>query len=220
MTLKIEKQASRTHSTEDALNTEKRIIEAAREIFVRKGFDGARMQEIADKAGINKALLHYYFRSKEQLFAKIFERLTHNIPTSLLAILTREISFLDKVRLIVHDEIKNLQEHPELPMFVIREISRDPVRFTQILSSSPMTQVYKTFAAQVHAAIEQREIRPIEPLQLFLHILALTRFPFVAMPMVKVISGVSTEEYAMLISKRAEEVATLLVQSLDTRAYD
>ena len=83
--------------SEQELSTEKTILEAAKKVFLDKGFDGARMQEIADEAGINKALLHYYFRSKDKLFDAIFEEAFKQFLPNISDIMVSDISIEEKV---------------------------------------------------------------------------------------------------------------------------
>lgn len=80
------------------LTTEQKILEAARKIFLEKGLDGARMQDIADKAGINKAMLHYYFRSKDKLFEQIFLEVAGHFLPKIMAIFESERLCLKKLK--------------------------------------------------------------------------------------------------------------------------
>ncbi len=198
----------------EARDTEERIVRAATKVFMQKGFDGARMQEIADEAQINKALLHYYFRSKEQLFSKIFRELTKDTHMALQRALESDGHFVDKIRQLVRDEMQQLLQNPTLPMFVIREISRDAERFRSLVADTPLRQSFVQFSAHVHEAVRRNEIRPIDPIQLLLHILALVRFPFLAKPMVMTVTGYSESEYQQALEERTNEVVHILVNSL------
>src|SRR4051812_30053586 len=107
-------------------NTEVRILEAARKIFVDKGLDGARMQDIADEAGINKAMLHYYFRNKEKLFDTIFTQVTTEFLPVIFSILESDEAFFKKIELFCSAYIQQEIKTPYVPMFIINEINRDP----------------------------------------------------------------------------------------------
>lgn len=106
--------------------TEKKILNAAKKIFLEKGRDGARMQEIADEAGINKSLLHYYFRSKDKLYEAIFEQEFGNFLPNLKSIITSDDLFSEKVRLVVSKYFELIKKNPFLPLFILDEISRNP----------------------------------------------------------------------------------------------
>ena len=93
-------------------NTENQILKAAREVFIAKGYEGARMQEIADRAGINKALLHYYFRSKEKLFEAVFSEIAMNLFPAMKQLLEAEIGIKEKVTFFIKIYLKTLLENP------------------------------------------------------------------------------------------------------------
>lgn len=107
-------------------STEDFILNAAKLVFARKGLAGARMQEIADEAGINKALLHYYFRSKENLFNAVFIDLLGSIQKKFLSILNSEMELFDKIRFFFTGYTEFLLENSFLPGFIINEMNQDP----------------------------------------------------------------------------------------------
>ena len=114
--------------------TKEKIIQAAHDVFILKGMDGARMQEIADEAGINKALLHYYFHSKEQLFKEVFYGILSKLIPGLILIFKGEGSLPDKIEAVVAEYDSFMFRNPFLPQFVIREINRDPDQLSGFMS--------------------------------------------------------------------------------------
>lgn len=107
-------------------DTEKKILEAAKEVFQQKGMDGARMQEIANAAGINKAMLHYYFRSKQLLFEAVFKNAFSLLSPQLNKVLNDDSSIEEKVKSFTHNYISFMKKHPYLPNFIIQESNRNP----------------------------------------------------------------------------------------------
>ena len=107
-------------------STENQILEAAKSIFQSKGMDGARMQEIADKAGINKAMLHYYYRSKQQLFEAVFKHAFFLLAPQLHNILNDDSGIEEKIRNFTFNYISFIVKHPYLPNFIIQELNRNP----------------------------------------------------------------------------------------------
>ena len=101
--------------TENDKQTEEKIFEAATEVFVNKGMDGARMQDIASHAGINKALLHYYFRTKDQLFNAVFEMIARKVLKKFAPVFDENLSLEEKIRFFFKEHITFLQENPKLP---------------------------------------------------------------------------------------------------------
>ena len=107
-------------------STESSILDAAKRIFQNKGMDGARMQEIADEANINKAMLHYYFRSKELLFEAVFTNAFALLAPQLNAILNDDSSIEEKIKKFTFNYISFIIKHPYLPNFIIQELNRNP----------------------------------------------------------------------------------------------
>lgn len=106
--------------------TREKIFTAASEVFEEKGYAAARMQEIADRAGINKALLHYYFATKDQLFMTVFHVLLRKMFEKIISIFAEDLSFREKIRRFLDEHIEFLIKNPKLPLFLLNEISRNP----------------------------------------------------------------------------------------------
>jgi len=119
--------------SEADLTTEQLILGAAKKVFIRKGLDGTRMQEIADEAGINKSLLHYYFRSKDKLFDVIFKEIVMSFAPRIVEILNSPISLFDKIELFVATYIDLLLKNPYIPGFLVNEVSKNPERIVSAL---------------------------------------------------------------------------------------
>ena len=105
---------------------EEKILVAARKVFTTKGMAGARMQDIADEAGINKALLHYYFRDKDKLFEVVFMEEAQKFFPKINAIFNSDVPLFEKIENFVNEYIDEMQENPYLPWFVMNEVNRDP----------------------------------------------------------------------------------------------
>ena len=121
--------------TENDKLTEEKIFEAATDVFVDKGMDGARMQDIASHAGINKALLHYYYRTKDQLFNAVFEMIATKVLKKFAPVFDEKLSLEEKIRFFFKEHIAFLQENPKLPAFVLNEINRNPARIKKLLKN-------------------------------------------------------------------------------------
>ena len=126
-------------SLEFNTETEIKIINAATEIFTQKGKEGARMQEIANKAGINKALLHYYFRSKDKLFEKVFFKEIRTMINTTLESLIETEDFKEFLQLFIRNYIANVTPRAKLFRFVLWETEKFLVDF-----SDQFFQVFKS----------------------------------------------------------------------------
>ena len=107
-------------------NTEEEILNAAKEVFQQKGMAGARMQEIADKAKINKALLHYYYRSKQLLFEAVFKNAFRLLAPQIGKVLNDDTELFDKIRNFTDSYVSFVIKHPYLPNFVTQELNSNP----------------------------------------------------------------------------------------------
>ena len=187
-------------------NTENRIIEAARIVFLKKGMTGARMQEIADEAGINKALLHYYFRSKDKLFEHILNEVIRRIAGGLKQMFTKEMTVIERLDSLVDIYVSVLNENRYLPLFVLTEINQNPDRFVRILKEHVVGNM-GDFIVQVQQEAEQGLIRPVHPFHLLLSVLGMIIFPIAVYPLMSKISdGAMDHLIKNLLEERREFV--------------
>ena len=107
-------------------DTEQKILQAATEIFLKKGHDGARMQEIADNAGINKALLHYYFRSKQKLFRTVFKKEVQTMLASIFSLLSPSDHFEEFLHKFISGYLKNISSKKNIMRFILWELDKSP----------------------------------------------------------------------------------------------
>jgi AcrR family transcriptional regulator len=194
-------------------NTEEKILAAARKVFMQKGLAGARMQDIADEAGINKALLHYYYRTKEKLFEIIFLEHKQKMFANLVKILDSDKSVLEKIELIVEHEQDSLQALPQLPLFIMNEVNCNPERVLE-MHDKMMKDVQLKFFAQVEKEIAEGKIRPINPLDLMLNLISLNVFPYLSMPMFGQIMDISEEDVKVFMQNRRHTIKEFIFNAL------
>jgi TetR/AcrR family transcriptional regulator len=194
-------------------STEELILEAAQAVFLEKGLAGARMQEIADRAGINKALLHYYFRSKEKLSALIIERAIGVILPRVMAVLDTDLELFDKIRLVVDTYLTFVSRNSFLPLFIVNEVNRNPQFFFRTVVEKERTHLDK-FRRQVEEAVAQGRIHPINPAQLFMNVMSLVIFPFIGKPIIQVGLGLSDEDFKREMEHRRTEVAEFVIRAI------
>ena len=194
-------------------NIETEILIAAKEIFQQKGMAGARMQEIADKAKINKALLHYYYRSKQLLFEAVFKSAFSLLAPQLNKVLNDDSDLFEKIRKFTENYVSFVIKHPYLPNFVIQELNKNP-EFVQKLRSEKNFPSIEKFKLQVSDAINQGIIKPIEAEQLFINIISLNIFPFIGEPLLMALVNVDKESYNKILENRKTEVAEFIINSI------
>jgi AcrR family transcriptional regulator len=198
-------------------DTEIKILEAAKKVFILKGLDGARMQEIADEAGINKALLHYYFRSKDQLFAMIFKvEIGNFFPRLIPVLLSNDMGFDEKIRHFVESYIDLFLKNPFLPTFIIREINRNPQMVAQFfkeagIESSNFKLIIAGFAAELG-------MNPKEAFHLIINTVSACIFPFAGRPIIEqVFFDGNADDYNLFLEERKKFVAEFVISSIKGR---
>lgn len=193
-------------------NTEERILDAARSVFLRKGMMGARMQEVADEAGINKALLHYYFRNKQQLFEQVFCVCGRHAMRGVWEELTQDRPLFDNIRAFVAAFHAAIEREPLFPHFLLNELQRDPQHLLKLVDLGKGAR--EQFFKQVKAAHQHNEIIAIEPLQLMVNIMAWCQFPHVAAPVVKHVGGMDHKAFKHFLQERSTLVSELIIRSI------
>lgn len=199
----------------DTEGTEEKILKAAEEIFHQKGFEGARMQEIADHANINKGLLHYYFKSKNKLFETIFSKAMGKMIMKVGLIMKGDQPFLDKLDAFIDQYMELLMRNPYVPRFVLNELNRDPERFVQsLITKHDFKSRIGGYLQSFEMAVENGEISPIDPKQLLINIISLCIFPFIGRPMIQGIIGMDNEEFKHFMKIRNEQVKKFVKNSI------
>ncbi len=199
------------------ISTEQKILTAATEVITAKGKAGTRMQEIADRAGVNKALLHYYFRSKNALYRRILENVFSELMDNILKDMPQEVSFEQFLRKFIRNHISFLRNKQTVLYFVISEIAINGSEVGEIIGKTmrvgdKATPVY--FSEVVNRAVAAGEIRPIEPLQLLINILSLDIFFFVLQPVFSIMPDIPSGKLEALANNRAEDVFNFVWEAI------
>ena len=194
-------------------NTEQRILAAAKQAFMEKGLAGARMQDIADKAGINKALLHYYFRSKDKLFEVIFMEAAAEFLPRISALMFSDQPLFEKIEGFVNEYIGMILKNPYLPLFILNEMNRQPQPFIKKLWGAKRPPVER-LAEQIEQEVKRGNIKPIHPAHFMMNMVAMCMFPFIARPMVQWIHKLDEKQFLELMEQRKKEVAKFIIDSI------
>jgi AcrR family transcriptional regulator len=195
--------------------TEQIILETAQKHFVQKGFAATRMQEIADEAGINKAMLHYYFRSKDKLYSEIVEKTLGVILPKLAAAISDEGAFWEKVEKIVDTYLATILDNPGMPFFIMSELSQKKERFIiEINKQAAHFPIFESFIQQIYIEMKEGRIREMPPIHLMLNLMGMIIFPFMARPMLHTILGIPEDVFQHLMSERKEVIMDFLRNAL------
>jgi len=189
--------ARRKKAGPDPLSTEEKIKEAARKVFLRKGFSGTRTRDIAEEAGINLALLNYYFRSKQKLFDEVMKEKIQTLLKTIIPVLQDNSTTLEeKIKLMVSNYFKVLSKNNDLPIFVLNELRKNNISF---ISNLPVGKAILQTSFMLQ--LKQRKAN-VDPVHFLMSMLGLIIFPFVAKPILTQSGMISERKFQSLIEER------------------
>lgn len=185
-------------------STEERIKEAARAVFHRKGYAGTRTRDIAEEAGINLALLNYYFRSKDRLFSIIMlETFTAFFASVTAVVNDPDTSLEEKVGRLADRYIDMMLREPEIPFFLMSEMRRDPLALMQTVQLD-RALMESVLLRQYESAVDRGKIPRLPFLHFVMNLMGLILFPFIANPMLKAIGELDDLQFAALMQERKQ----------------
>lgn len=199
--------------------TRERIFKAASEVFEEKGYAGARMQEIADRAGINKALLHYYFSTKEQLFMAVFQVLLKKMFEKIISIFEQEASFREKIRRFLDEHIEFMIRNPRLPLFLLNEISTNPALAEGLKETLRFSQIRDMIYEKHAKELKGYGIKKSDMPQLMVTIISMSVFPCAARDMLKLMMPQMDEnkKFNAFMRERKEFASEFVITALKNR---
>lgn len=209
----------------EAKDTERRILDAARKEFIAKGLDGARMQAIASAAGVNKALLHYYHRSKDRLYRTV-------ILDTLQSVWGRIRGHLQShqpadglepmLRTLVSTYLKTLAANPEFPLFMIREMSTGGAAFQAVLKEAglPVGDIPARLMAALQAEIKAGAVKPVPPLHLLMNVMGMSLATFLVRPVLERMAplmGAAVDMGDAFLEARVQSIVDTTLNGIRTR---
>lgn len=204
-----------------ALDTEARILAAARVVFTRSGTAGARMQDIAQEAGVNQALLHYYFRSKQQLADRVLRDAATGLFGALPQVTRPDAPLEDILRLFVRTYISTMRKTPFLPAYIAAEAHHNPERVAAVIESITGTnpsrespQVLKRMQLMIDARVAKGELRPIRAEHLMINTMALLAFPFVARSILAGVYAMDDASFERFLDERIEMLPDFILNGI------
>ncbi|MDA0195367.1 MAG: TetR/AcrR family transcriptional regulator [Bacteroidetes bacterium] len=193
------------------LDKKEKIIQTALKLFEEKGFEGVKMRTLAEQADVNKGLLHYYFKNKEAVFLQVFQNKASFLYLSLDDILqNEELTFPEKVRLMVDGYFKLISSNPKLPVFVISEVNKNPSLVNEIELPEKITHTMKLLQIElVKIGIKNERAG----FHFLLSLISLCVFPFMMEPMIRKIHQTipgSMDISAFMVERRSQIISTLI----------
>lgn len=194
--------------------TEEKILSAARDVFTRKGFAAARMQEIADEAEINKGLLHYYFRSKENLFRAVFDDAFAKFAPQINHIFEADLPLFEKIDAFVDRYTDFLLQNPYLPSFIVNELNTNPEEFVKDMLSRQEKPNPMKLIMQIQMETEAGNINQVNPIHLAINVVSMCVFPFVARPLMQGLFHIDDNGFKQFMTARKQAIKEFTFNAL------
>ena len=183
--------------------TEEQIKDAAKRVFMKKGFAATRTRDIAEESGFNLALLNYYFRSKQKLFDIIMLEHLQLFVQSISGIINDPITTLqEKIKILIGHYIDMLIKNPDLPLFVLTEINADPTKLVNKLGIDDMQHKELYIIKQWKELVTAKKIPAVNPIHIMMNVVSMIIFPFVGSPLIRNRTGISLEQFNALMEER------------------
>jgi TetR/AcrR family transcriptional regulator len=203
-------------------DTSRKIFEAALNVFSCKGHDGARMKEIADLAGINRALLHYYFNTKRELYEAVFAHLFQQYMNSFRTVLNPEEPFADSLRHFIGHYIDYVRGHMDMARLVIHDNLSGGTLLGEHLARAFATHgsPQQRFEEAIVRAAERGEIRPVDPKQTILTVISACVLFLITAPTVKLTNPDAGADFDAFVEARKEHVFNVVYHGIEARGGD
>lgn len=198
---------------EKVLNTEERIKEAARRVFMKKGFKGTTSRDIAKEAGLNVALTNYYFRKKEMLFKIIFMETAHEFLDDTVNILNTPIDLSKKIRLIMERELEMQLQNPDLFVFFYSEIRNNPDNFLKEMGFVK-DRFLEKWKEQIKENVKKKIIRKIDPISALSIVMGYMHFPIIASTLLREIGEFKDATYNEFLEEQKEYAVEMVTDFL------
>jgi AcrR family transcriptional regulator len=197
-------------------NTRQKILASAKGIFLEKGFAGARMRDIAEKANINKGLLHYYFKTKRLLFLEVLKILVVSFVPEVDSIFGMQLNLFEKIDLFVDKYIDMLCMNKQIPFFIAHEMNLNTEEFINfILKIDEITSINTMGKLQqFQEEIDKGNINDINPVHLLLNIISMSVFPFIARPGIQKLTGMSDDDFIHFMKLRKRIIVDTIISSI------
>lgn len=197
-------------------NTEEKILLAAHKVFSKTGFAGARMDDIAKEAGINRALLHYYYRSKDKLFELVFHKNFMEFVEGLVKINLSGMDLFSKIEAIVQHQIDSNLKNPNLASFILHELNTNPEIIVGMANtkSKGLNNLYQVFEKSVEEAYQNNLILKTDAKQLWMNTVSMAMFPFIGRPMISEAFKLNEKSFLKLMEERKKTIPAFIIQSI------
>ncbi|MDR3127124.1 MAG: TetR/AcrR family transcriptional regulator [Tannerellaceae bacterium] len=207
---------------ESTRNTEQTILNAAEQIFFEKGYAGSKTTDIAKQAGVTHAMLHYYFRTKENLFQIVVKKQVSLLANSILPILNDEGSFTEIITRAIDRHFDFVRQNPHLVFFVIREIHSNALgkQVWQEMAAPILGNIVKNMAARIDAEKAAGTLpQDLEPVNFLITLISLNLFVFIAQPLFFAVANIDQSTFERILEERKKENIRIVLTILQRQSF-
>ena len=191
--------------------TEQHIKDTARTVFLKEGKMLATTQDIADAAGVNRTLLHYYFRSRDVLFNMVFTEALTKLRERLHEVIGATHPFRQKIENVLDVFYEELTELPYLETFIALQLNQEPEKYEELFIKLPGgKERIKNFLKEIQQEMDNGTIPVMKPINFFINLFALMAYPFVARPIYRKMFELSDAAYDKLLPESKNVIMQLL----------
>lgn len=195
------------------MTRQQEILRAALQEFIKEGISGARLQAIADNIGVTKAMIHYYFQTKENLFLEVFGKASNVLMDGLMEVLEKEEQLFPKIEAFIDQAVNRFHDHPQLAGFVVNELNNHAELIEPVFKEA-FTYDASIFNSQLKEAASSYKIAPVDARQVVANILSLCLLPYSGRGFLQSISGMDDQKYEKFLSNRREVIKDTIINWL------
>ncbi len=193
------------------------ILETAERLFLEKGFGMTSTTEIAKEIGCNQALIHYYFRTKENLFNIIFEKKFRQFFQNIFVVENLDqMTFQDKLKHIIETHFDMVRENPRIPLLIVNEFSRNPEMVATLKEKlqGVVAMLFENLKTDLQVEIEAGRVRPITLIDLIFNIISINISLFLLLPVAGEIMSLDEKQKEIVINRRRDEHVKLILNGI------
>lgn len=191
-----------------------RILHVARDLFIKNGYNGTSIRDIATASDTNVAMVNYYYHSKYNLFEYIFEESLNVLINRVFPILESDRPIFELIENWIDSYYETLMEFPQIPIFLLNEINQHPERLTERLERRNPYKIFHTISTRIEEEARKGTIRPTPPLDFLLNMLSLSVFPFMFGSLATRVAEKTMEEYNEVLTHHKEYVKSFVIQAI------
>ncbi|WP_413532876.1 TetR/AcrR family transcriptional regulator [Empedobacter brevis] len=193
-------------------DTEELIKETAKRMFFTEGKFNATIQEIADEAKVNRTLINYYFRSRNNLIGIIYEEATRVSNEKSRAILDRNRDIKEMIGEFIEDSIATSIQYPYLETYIVTEMNKNKIMCSKFLNED-LDEVVNVFYDRLKEEMKKGTIETMEPIQFLLNMLSLINYPFAIRPLLQSDLQLNDADFKRILSDRKEIILNTLFKN-------